>query len=93
LKYLEITPLLSGALAAVPAAVVTSPFDFLKTRLQVAPRPGEATYGGIFDCIHKVYEKEGPSAFFKGVVPRVCRLTPQMGISMFLYETFVHAKI
>ena len=85
MKSLEIVPLLSGALAAVPASVVTSPFDFLKTRLQVAPRPGEATYAGIFDCIHKVYEKEGPSAFFKGVVPRTGR-SCQMGIAMYLYE-------
>jgi solute carrier family 25 aspartate/glutamate transporter 12/13 len=86
-------PLLCGTLAAIPASVVTSPVDFLKTRLQVAPRPGEDAYTGLFDCIYKVYEREGPSAFFKGLVPRVCRLAPQCGISMFLYEKLMEAKI
>mmetsp|Transcript_23158 Transcript_23158/g.42970 ORF Transcript_23158/g.42970 Transcript_23158/m.42970 type:complete len:269 (-) Transcript_23158:2170-2976(-) len=77
---------ISGSLAVIPACLFTSPMDFIKTRLQVAPRPGETIYNGIADCVYKVYEREGPSAFFKGLLPRVCRLSPQYGISLYFYE-------
>ena len=78
--------LLSGTLAAVPAAVLTNPMDFVKTRLQVANRPGEVAYTGIRDCVQKVSQMEGWTAFLKGSLPRVCRIAPQFGISIFAYE-------
>jgi solute carrier family 25 aspartate/glutamate transporter 12/13 len=78
--------LMSGTLAAIPASLLTNPMDLVKTRLQVASRPGEEIYTGIGDCIRKVYQNEGPAAFFKGCFPRVCRIAPQFGISLFAYE-------
>eukprot|EP00980_Cylindrotheca_fusiformis_P008947 scaffold1909_cov130-Cylindrotheca_fusiformis.AAC.14 len=78
--------LLAGTLAGIPASFLTTPADLIKTRLQVLPRPGEVMYNGIGDCFRKVYEKEGPTAFFKGSVFRVCRIAPQFGISLLGYE-------
>ena len=78
--------LLAGTIAAVPAALLTTPADMVKTRLQVVPRAGETTYSGIGDCIRKVYELEGPTAFFKGSAFRVARIAPQFGISLLCYE-------
>jgi len=78
--------LLSGTLAAVPASLLTNPMDLVKTRLQVASLPGKEMYTGISDCIQKVYQTEGLAAFFKGSFPRVCRIAPQFGISLFAYE-------
>ena len=78
--------LMSGTLAAIPASLLTNPMDLVKTRLQVASRPGEVIYTGIGDCIRKVYQNEGPAAFLKGSIPRVCRIAPQFGISLFAYE-------
>ena len=77
---------MSGTLAAIPASLLTNPMDLVKTRLQVASRPGEVIYTGIGDCIRKVYQNEGPAAFLKGSIPRVCRIAPQFGISLFAYE-------
>lgn len=62
------------------------PADVIKTRLQVIPRPGEQTYDGIRDCFTKVYQREGPTAFFKGAAARVARISPQFGISLVAYE-------
>jgi len=78
--------LLSGTLAAIPASLLTNPMDLVKTRLQVAYRPGEEVYAGIGDCFRRVHEKEGIAAFFKGSFPRVARIAPQFGLSLFAYE-------
>ena len=78
--------LLSGTLAAVPASLLTNPMDLVKTRLQVASRPGEEVYSGIGDCIRKIQQTEGTAAFFKGSFPRVARIAPQFGVSLFAYE-------
>eukprot|EP00532_Pseudo-nitzschia_australis_P002421 CAMPEP_0168183150 /NCGR_PEP_ID=MMETSP0139_2-20121125/12335_1 /TAXON_ID=44445 /ORGANISM="Pseudo-nitzschia australis, Strain 10249 10 AB" /LENGTH=822 /DNA_ID=CAMNT_0008104251 /DNA_START=70 /DNA_END=2538 /DNA_ORIENTATION=+ len=78
--------LISGTLAAVPASLLTNPMDLVKTRMQVANRPGEEIYSGIGDCIRKVNQAEGPWAFFKGSFPRVARIAPQFGLSLFAYE-------
>jgi solute carrier family 25 (mitochondrial aspartate/glutamate transporter), member 12/13 len=80
------TLLLSGTMAAIPASLITSPADMIKTRLQVIPRHGEMAYNEIGDCIRKVYAQEGISAFFKGSGFRVARIAPQFGISLLCYE-------
>lgn len=78
--------LLAGAGAGVPAAFLTTPADVIKTRLQVITREGEMAYSGIRDCGIKILEKEGFSAFFKGSAMRVCRSSPQFGITLLAYE-------
>lgn len=78
--------LLAGTLAAVPAALLTTPADVIKTRLQVTPRPGEARYTGIRDCAQKIYLQEGLPGLFRGSAVRVVRIAPQFGISLLAYE-------
>ncbi|VDD74307.1 unnamed protein product [Mesocestoides corti] len=78
--------LVVGCLAGVPAAVIGTPADVVKTRLQVAVRPGQAAYDGIFDCVLRMYREEGSRAFWKGVMPRVLRSSPQFGFTMLAYE-------
>jgi len=78
--------LLAGAVAGIPAASLVTPADVIKTRLQVKARAGEQTYTGIRDCFWKVLTAEGPKAFFKGCVARVCRSSPQFGVTLLTYE-------
>jgi solute carrier family 25 aspartate/glutamate transporter 12/13 len=78
--------LLAGTLAGVPAALLTTPCDVIRLRLQAVPRPGEASYTGIRDCASKIYVGEGPSGFFRGAAARVLRIAPQFGISLLAYE-------
>lgn len=78
--------LIAGSAAGVFAASSTTPADVIKTRLQVEARSGEAKYTGIVDCFGKILADEGATAFFKGVVPRVFRSSPQFGVTLLSYE-------
>lgn len=89
----------SSFLAGVPAAGLVTPADVIKTRLQVAARAGQTTYTGVIgeknllfsilpflDCARKVMKEEGPKAFWKGSVARVCRSSPQFAVTLVTYE-------
>jgi len=78
--------LLSSTIAGVFAAALATPADVIKTRLQVKPGPGDPVYTGIRDCFETISKKEGPRAFFKGVVPRVLIISPLFGIALVVYE-------
>lgn len=58
----------------------------MKTRLQVEARSGQVSYTSLVDCFSKILALEGPSAFFKGVMPRVFRSGPQFGVTLLTYE-------
>jgi solute carrier family 25 aspartate/glutamate transporter 12/13 len=78
--------LMAGCIAGAISASSTTPFDVVKTRLQVEARAGQDTYSGWFDCFFKVLRKEGPSALWKGILPRTIRSSPQFGVTLLAYE-------
>ncbi|XP_026815005.1 calcium-binding mitochondrial carrier protein Aralar1 [Rhopalosiphum maidis] len=78
--------LAAGCIAGVPAASLVTPADVIKTRLQVVARKGQTTYNGLVDCAMKIYNEEGPRAFWKGTGARVFRSSPQFGVTLLSYE-------
>ncbi|MFT7799534.1 calcium-binding mitochondrial carrier protein Aralar1-like [Arapaima gigas] len=78
--------LTAGAIAGVPAASLVTPADVIKTRLQVAARAGQTTYSGVIDCFRKIMREEGFRALWKGAGARVCRSSPQFGVTLVTYE-------
>ena len=78
--------LVAGAIAGMPAASLVTPADVIKTRLQVKARAGQTTYNGLMDAAKKIYLEEGFSAFWKGAVARMCRSSPQFGVTLVTYE-------
>ena len=78
--------LISGAIAGMPAAYLTTPADVIKTRLQVDARKGDTTYNDIIDCARKVIREEGFKAFWKGGPARVIRSSPQFAVTLAGYE-------
>lgn len=78
--------LAAGAIAGVPAASLVTPADVIKTRLQVVARAGQTTYTGVLDATRKIWAEEGGKAFWKGAGARVCRSSPQFGVTLVTYE-------
>ncbi|KAJ3340101.1 hypothetical protein HDU83_007263 [Entophlyctis luteolus] len=79
-KNSSATALASSAVAGFFASFFSLPFDFLKTRLQKQvpdPNTGKMLYKGTLDCAVKVFEKEGPLAFYKGFGTYYVRIAPQ----------------
>lgn len=80
--------LAAGALAGMPAAYLTTPFDVIKTRLQIDPRKGETHYTGIIHAFKTILREESFRSFFKGGAARVLRSSPQFGFTLAAYELF-----
>ncbi|XP_077579888.1 electrogenic aspartate/glutamate antiporter SLC25A12, mitochondrial-like isoform X2 [Stigmatopora nigra] len=78
--------LTAGAIAGIPAASLVTPADVIKTRLQVAARAGQTTYNGVVDCFQKIMREEGFRALWKGAGARMCRSSPQFGVTLVTYE-------
>ena len=81
----------SGATSGTIAALLTSPFDVLKTRRQAllmagttgASRSGTA---GTFTVLQEIVQTEGVSALYAGVVPRIAKIAPACGIMIACFE-------
>ncbi|KAF8741680.1 mitochondrial carrier family, partial [Rhizoctonia solani] len=82
----------SGALSGMVAALVTMPFDTLKTRRQAALiSSAEGTTNstvslGMTRLIRQIIHTEGPTALFAGLTPRVAKIAPACGIMIACYE-------
>jgi len=81
-----LTLLTAAAIAGMPAASLVTPADVIKTRLQVVTRAGQTQYNGVIDAAKKIYVEEGFAAFWKGAVARMCRSSPQFGVTLVMYE-------
>jgi solute carrier family 25 aspartate/glutamate transporter 12/13 len=77
---------LAGTVAAIPSAMLTTPADVIKTRLQSPRRDDGVIYTGLRQCATHIYKHEGPLAFFKGAGLRAVRAAPQLGLTMAVYE-------
>lgn len=72
-----------GALSGGLAAVVTTPFDVMKTRMMTAPQGLPVSMSMIaFSILHQ----EGPLGLFKGAVPRFFWIAPLGAMNFAGYE-------
>jgi len=84
------TPLLGlfgGMSAGCFSTLGNNPFDVVKTRMQGTKA---SQYVNTMDCFKQILTKEGISAFYAGVVPRLGRVVPGQGIIFMSFETIQH---
>ncbi|CED84368.1 Mitochondrial carrier protein CGI-69 [Phaffia rhodozyma] len=86
--------MVAGAGSGMFAALVTTPFDVLKTRRQItsnptsssllstSPRPPSST----IPLLREIIKNEGFTALFAGLVPRLAKVAPACAIMVSCYE-------
>ncbi|KAL5235675.1 hypothetical protein ACI65C_003085 [Semiaphis heraclei] len=75
---------MAGSLAGGFSQSLIYPLEVLKTRLAIRK---SNQYKGIFDCIQKMYYREGMRSFYRGYVPNLLGILPYAGIDLAVYET------
>ncbi|UZP40267.1 hypothetical protein NXS19_008083 [Fusarium pseudograminearum] len=87
----------AAGIAGCLGALISQPFDFVKTRLQnqvktspaVGLGSGELLYKGTFDCLFKVIRKEGLFRLYRDILPYFMRIGPHSMIALFLTDTII----
>jgi len=77
-----LTHLLAGAIAGLPSAAIPTPMDAVKTRVQ-DPQSGAV---GFRECVRDVHVEGGLAAFFDTAPMRMARLSPQLGVTLAIFE-------
>lgn len=75
-----------SAAAAAGAAVVTHPFDVVKTRLQVLTTQQSGQSLTAVKLASQQLQREGISSFWHGLLPRLLHIAPGCAISWAMYE-------
>ncbi|XXG85132.1 hypothetical protein AAC387_Pa11g0275 [Persea americana] len=80
--------LLCGGLAASTAALFTTPFDVVKTRLQTQIPGSLKQYRGVLHCLTQIAKQEGLKGLYRGLMPRLVMYMSQGAIFFASYEFF-----
>lgn len=75
-----------GAIAGAVSVFGNTPLDVVKTRMQGLEA---AKYKNTVDCAVKIWKHEGPTAFYKGTVPRLGRVCLDVAITFMIYDSFM----
>jgi hypothetical protein len=75
-----------AAISKLIAAGTTYPYQVIRTRLQ----DQNHTYKGTWDCIKTTWRYERIHGFYKGIVPYLVHVTPNICLVMLIYEKFTH---
>lgn len=76
-----------GGLAGSTAALFTTPFDVVKTRLQTQI-PGATTQFGVFGTLQEIGKREGLKGLYRGLSPRLIMYMTQGALFFASYESF-----
>ncbi|KAL4592574.1 hypothetical protein LXL04_005574 [Taraxacum kok-saghyz] len=83
-----ISTLLCGGLAGSTAALFTTPFDVVKTRLQTQIPGSVNRYNGVFDTLKGISQHEGLKGLYRGLTPRLAMYMTQGALFFASYESF-----
>eukprot|EP00271_Cylindrocystis_brebissonii_P011843 TRINITY_DN29810_c0_g1_i1.p1 TRINITY_DN29810_c0_g1~~TRINITY_DN29810_c0_g1_i1.p1 ORF type:complete len:477 (+),score=51.68 TRINITY_DN29810_c0_g1_i1:179-1609(+) len=79
------TQLVIGGVAGSTAALFTTPFDVIKTRLQTQLATG-AQYRSVYHALVRIWAEEGLPGLYRGLVPRLVIYVSQGAIFFASYE-------
>lgn len=74
----------AGGFGGVCVVLSGHPLDTIKVRLQTMPKPAPGQspmYTGMFDCVKKIFAKEGFKGFYKGMAAPLFGVAPIFAVS------------
>src|SRR5947209_1699459 len=82
--------MLTGFLFGATNTLVGHPFDTVKTRMQtmVHEPTAKSAHPRYFETVKKIYQREGPLAFYKGCVPPFFGSVMYRSIQFSVFELF-----
>ncbi|KAL5816585.1 hypothetical protein ACOSQ3_024963 [Xanthoceras sorbifolium] len=83
--------LVCGGLAGSTAALFTTPFDVVKTRLQTQIPGSMSQYNSVFHALQEIGKHEGLKGLYRGLVPRLVMYMSQGALFFTSYEFFKRA--
>ena len=81
---------IAGALSGSIAALITLPFDVVKTHRQIElgdSSNSKAMPRKTVDVMRQIYQQRGISGLFTGIVPRLSKVAPACAIMISTYES------
>ncbi|KAK4705513.1 hypothetical protein P7C70_g686, partial [Phenoliferia sp. Uapishka_3] len=76
-----------GLISGAVGPFTNAPIDTIKTRIQRATAlKGETAWTRFTTVAGQMFKEEGPSAFYKGITPRVMRVAPGQAVVFMVYE-------
>lgn len=82
----KLNPFIAGTIAGAPAALLCTPADVVKTRMQTIRKFNQGEKIKIIPTVTQIYNNEGWVAFWKGSGWRVARSSPQFGVTLLVFE-------
>jgi solute carrier family 25 citrate transporter 1 len=73
---------LSGCFAGICSVFVNNPIDVVKTQMQGLQAQ---QYNGTLDCFSQILKNEGVAGFYKGVTPRLLRVSLDVALTFTIF--------
>lgn len=84
IPYKVVADLMAGAFAGICSTLLNNPIDVIKTNVQGLE---SHKYNGFVDCFSQIYRAEGVMGFYKGVGPRLARVTLDVGLTFAIFNS------
>lgn len=78
--------ILCGGVAGSTAALFTTPFDVVKTRVQLQALSPVSKYEGVLHALKEIFRQEGLHGLYRGLTPRLAMYISQGAIFFTSYE-------
>jgi len=83
--------LFMGAFSKTCSTIITYPMAVLRARLFQTNGMGSnlSKYNGIYDCIHKIWKKEGFCGYYRGLSAGLLKTVPSSALTFMFYENIL----
>jgi len=79
----------AGGLTGCASTALNNPIDVVKTRIEAQDQAGgKKEYTGTFQCLRAIVRQEGVTALYRGIAPRMMKISIGQAITFTAYERY-----